>query len=64
MNIALDILLWMVIAFAILIASVIWAAIVIASVMTMSRFIKEYKKASAELEAEEKGEDTGPTHYF
>lgn len=64
MNLAFEILMWMLIGLGVLALSIIWVMIVVAAVTTIMKFIKEYKKASAELEAEERGEDEGPTHYF
>ncbi|QPL14694.1 membrane protein [Gordonia phage Schwartz33] len=63
MSLALDIILWLLIGLGILALSVIWALIVTASTVTILRFVREYKKASLELEKEEAGEEP-PPHYY
>ena len=56
MSVMNDIMLWMAAGLAFLALSIVWVAIVASSAASIFRFIKEYKKASAELDAEEKEE--------
>lgn len=66
MALAIDIILWFVIALAILFLTIIWACILVASVTTIMNFIKQYKITSAELEKQEKEEAAadGPQYNF
>ncbi|QFP94930.1 hypothetical protein SEA_OHMYWARD_48 [Gordonia phage OhMyWard] len=63
MSIAFDILIWLLIGLGILFLLVIWGVIVAVCVQTVMRFGKAYRKASAEIDAEE-AEQNQPPHYF
>ncbi|QJD49624.1 membrane protein [Gordonia phage Secretariat] len=63
MSLAVDILLWLLLGLGILFITVVWGIIVAVCVTAAVRFAKEYKKASIQLEKEEK-EGEGPPLYY
>ncbi|WNM72430.1 hypothetical protein SEA_MOSSY_51 [Gordonia phage Mossy] len=63
MSTAFDIMMWLLLGLGILLLMVIWGVIVATCVQIIMRFVKEYRKVSAEIDAEE-AEENKPPHYF
>lgn len=56
LDVALDVLLWVLLSLGFLAGLVIWVVILAATWVTVSRFLSEYKKAASDLEKKEREE--------